>query len=1023
MSLKFLFLNITKSRLFLLTIALVIGFTYYRATTSNDIFNQDIKSIVNKPDALKKSSKNEFPKPEIGYGKIPMGFEENQGQAENQVKFLSRGKGYALFLTADEAVFALKRAENSEEKSKKTTTLNSSAVLKMKLVGANPSPQITGQNEIAAKSNYFRGSDPQKWLENVSNYSRVRYKEVYPGIDHVFYGNESELEYDFIVAPGAETDKITVSFEGADDLKIANNGDLILNVGGEEIRQKKPFVYQEINGERREIAANYSIRNPGSEIQNRNVGFEIGEYNRSKPLTIDPVLIYSTYLGGTGADLGNDIAVDGEGNAYVTGLTWSSNFPVKNALKSVPDTHRGDVFVTKINASGSEIVYSTYIGGTVGDIGHGIDVDNQGNAYVTGVTGASIDFNDFPVVNAYDSTFGGTDDVFLLKLNAAGNQLLYSTYLGGGNTDVAYEVKVNKATGEAVIVGDTLSVSQFPTTAGAYRTSCQGCVSTPFVTKFNAEGSNLIYSTFVGPGSPNDLALDAEGNVYLTGSTISNAFPITPGAPQPNCTGCEFARSDTFITKLNAQGAKLVYSTFLGGSVDDVGNAIAVDTAGNAYVTGQTESTGLSIKPFPTTPGVIRPRTESRDAFVTKINSSGTAFIYSTFLGGAGTDEAFGIAVDGEGKTYTTGIASSHIGFPLVNNFNPPVPSGIFITTLNSDASAAVFSSFLGGGEGRDVEVDTVGGIYLTGEILYDRLLTANALQPAPGNGNSSVLDAFVTKINLQSQSARKTAFDFDGDHKADVSVFRPTTRIWYIVQSQFNNFSNVQFGQTGDKLAPADYDGDGRTDYAVFRDGLWFVQQGYNETFTVHFGLPEDKPIPGDFDGDGRDDIAVFRPSNGTWYWLQSSDGGFRAVQFGIGSDIPIIADFDGDGRNDPTVFRGGVWYWLQSSDNQFRAVQFGVSDDIPIASDFDGDGRTDIAVFRQGTWYRIHSSNNQFHAVQFGLSSDKPVPADYDGDGKTDIAVFREGVWYLLRSQQGFTGVQFGATNDKPIPASFVP
>ncbi|HSK72208.1 MAG TPA: SBBP repeat-containing protein, partial [Pyrinomonadaceae bacterium] len=872
--------------------------------------------MFNKFAKIQNSSKNNTLTAETDYAKIPLSFEENRGQAQSEVKFLSRGNGYALFLTPDEAVFALKKGENkSEDKLKKANTLNSSIVLKMKLHGANPAPQISGQDEIPAKSNYFQGNDSQNWRQDVSNFSKVRYEEVYPGIDQIFYGNGRELEYDFVVSPGAETDKITVSFEGAENLKIDENGDLILNVRGEEIRQKKPFVYQEIGGERREIAAKYSIQNPKSKIQNPMVGFEIGEYDPSKMLVIDPILVYSTYLGGSGSDLGTDIAVDGEGNAYITGLTWSANFPVKNAVKSVADTNRGDVFVTQINSSGSEIVFSTFIGGSVGDIGHGIDIDNQGNVYVTGVTGASIDFNDFPTVNAYDNTFGGTDDVFLLKLNPAGNQLLYSTYLGGSNTDVAYEVKVNKTTGEAVIVGDTLSVSQFPTTSGAYRTTCQGCVSTPFVTKFNAEGSNLVYSTFVGPGSPNDLALDAEGNVYLTGSTVSNSFPITPGAPQPICTGCEFLRADAFITKLNAQGSALVYSTYLGGSVRDVGNAIAVDAEGNAYVTGQTESTSLTIKPFPTTTGVIRPRTESRDAFVTKINAAGTEFVYSTFLGGEGTDQALGIAVDAEGKTYTTGFASSHIGFPLVGNFNPPFPAGIFITVLNNTASAAVFSSFLGGGEGRDVEVDGKGGIYLTGEVLYDRLLPRNALQPAPANGNTSVSDAFVTKINLQSQSTRKPAFDFDGDGRSDISVFRPETGVWYVLQSQFNNASIVHYGRFGDKLAPADFDGDGKTDFAVFRNGLWFVQHGFNETFEVRFGLPGDKPVPGDFDGDGRDDIAVFRPSNGTWYWLQSSDGGFRAAQFGLNGDIPVIADFDGDRKTDLSVFRRGVWYWLRSS------------------------------------------------------------------------------------------------------------
>jgi hypothetical protein len=1013
-------------QVFLLAFVSIAGLPGCAAINSDYVFKKTPKNVVNENDARLSSLKTAAA--EIDYGKIPMSFEENLGQAEAEVKFLSRGNGYALFLTGDEAVFALKKAANQKgepDKSDKTSARNSQAILKMKLSGANHSPQIAGKNETAAKSNYFRGEKKENWRENVPNFSRVEYREVYSGIDQIFYGSGTALEYDFVVAPNAEAEKIAVNFEGAENLKIDENGDLILTVDGEEIRQKKPFAYQEIAGEKREIAANYEIRNSESKIENRNVGFKLGEYDRSLPLVIDPVLVYSTYLGGTGADAGNDIAVDAQGNAYVTGLTWSANFPVKNALKTTADINRGDVFVTKINANGSQIVYSTFIGGSFGDIGHGIDVDNEGNAYVTGVTGASLEVNDFPTVNAFDSTFGGTDDVFLLKLNADGNRLIYSTYLGGGNTDVAYEVKVDRETGEAFIVGDTLSIGQFPTTFGAYKTSCDGCVSSPFVAKFSADGLYPVYSTYIGPGSPSDLALDAQGNVYLTGSTVSNAFPVTPGAPQTVCTGCEFLRADAFITKLNADGSNLVYSTFLGGSVRDVGNAIAVDQEGNAYVTGQTESTSLSIKPFPTTAGVVRPRTENRDAFVTKINAAGTAFVYSTFLGGEGTDKGLGIAVDAEGRAYMTGAASSHIGFPLVNNFNPPFQGGIFITTLNRNASAAVFSTFLGGGEGRDVEVDGKDGIYLTGEILYDRLLTANALQPAPGNDNSNVYDAFVTKINLQPQAARKPVFDFDGDGRSDVSVFRPANGVWYVLQSMFNNFSAVQFGRIGDKIAPADYDGDGRTDYAIYRNGMWYVQHGYNESFAARFGLPGDKPVPGDFDGDGRADIAVFRPSDGTWYWLRSSDGDFRAVQFGTDGDIPLIADFDGDGRSDIAVFRAGTWYWLQSSDNQFRAAAFGLPDDIPTAADFDGDGVTDIAVFRSGFWYRLNSSSGQFAAVQFGDTNDVPVAADYDGDGKTDAAVFRpsDGKWYILRSSDNsFSAQYWGFSTDLQVPAAFL-
>ncbi|HEX8370743.1 MAG TPA: SBBP repeat-containing protein, partial [Pyrinomonadaceae bacterium] len=775
-------------------------------------------------------AKREFVSPSIktDFGELPLSFEANAGQTDEQVKFISRGQGFALFLTGRETVLSLRKNDFQTPP----------AVLRMRLDGGSQAPEVFGQNELAGKSNYFVGSEPEKWKRDVPNFSSVRYREVYPGIDQVFYGNGRELEYDFIVAPEADFEQIALAFEGAQKLEIGKSGELVLSVGDAEIVQKQPVIYQEIDGDRKYVAGNYIFKGKNK------IGFEIGDYDRSQPLVIDPVLLYSTYLGGSGADSGRSIAVDAGRNVYVTGSTTSTNFPTANPLQSNNAGGSGDVFVTKINAAGNAIVYSTYFGGSVGDIGYGIDVDAGGNIYVTGVTGGTLGANSFPTTaGAFDRTFNSPDESFLFKLNASGNALVYSTYTGA---TIGFEVKVDKTTGEAFIAGN--AGANLPTTPGAFSSSCSA-PSCSFVTKFNATGSALVYSTYIGEGPANDLAIDALGNAYITGSTISSTFPITPGAAQPTCTGCNLARSDAFVTKLNPNGTSLLYSTYLGGSIDEVGRGITVDARGNAYVTGRTESSSAASVPFPTTPGAFQTTSQGTpDAFVTKVNPTGTAFVYSTYLGGSVRDEAFGIAVDPSDTAHVIGQTRSTT-FPLVSPFQSNCPSNgdcVFMASLNPAGAALVFSTFFGQGEGTEVAADNAGSIYATG-VTYQGLAnlpTMNPIQPNHGAGNS-VFDAFVAKIEVRRIQTQRPLFDYDGDGKADLSVFRPSAGSWYISQSSNNAFIAVQFGASGDLIAPADFDGDGKTD------------------------------------------ISVFRPSDGGWYRLNSSNNTFSAFQFGSNGDL----------------------------------------------------------------------------------------------------------------------------------------
>ena len=668
-----------------------------------------------------------------GYGRLPLAFEANQGQTDPQVKFVSRGAGYNLFLTNTEAVLTLHRVSRQKPAAPTSKALpptaEGSAVLHMKLVGANSRTAVSGQNELPGKANYFIGSDPKKWHSDVRQYAKVRYADVYPGVDLIYYGNQRQLEYDFVVQPGVNPAVIRLGIEGASKLHL-ERGELVLSSSGGDVRVRSPHIYQQARGTRQEIRGGYVIQ------ANNEVGFRVASYDPAQTLIIDPVLTYSTYLGGsTSEDFGYGIAADAAGNAYVTGETYSDDFPTANAIQ--PTRHEGfDAFVTKINADGTALVYSTYLGGSDFDGGFGIAADAAGNAYVTGATAS----DDFPTVHAIQPTHHGSSDAFVTKINADGTALVYSTYLGGssGEDDEINGAIAVDTSGNAYVTGETLS-EDFPT-ANAIQSTNHGS-SDAFVTKITASGS-LVYATYLGGSSADGaygIAADAAGNAYVTGTTSSGDFP-TANAIQATNRGS----SDAFVTKINPSGS-LVYSTYLGGNGPDYAHAIAADTTGNAFVTGLTYSPD-----FPRA-NPIQPSLQAfGDAFVTKINPAGSAFVYSTFLGGNSFDDGFGIAVDAAGNAYVTGMTYSKT-FPIVDAIQPRNRRGpdVFVTKFNAGGNAFVYSTFLGGegiDDGYAIAVDAAGSAYVTG-ITESRKFpkTLLAIQPA-----SKGLDAFIFKIASQ---------------------------------------------------------------------------------------------------------------------------------------------------------------------------------------------------------------------------------------------------------------------------------
>jgi Beta-propeller repeat len=662
------------------------------------------------------------------YGKLPLSFEANQGQTDSQVKFLSRGSGYTLFLTEDEAVFSLRGGKAKAAGTQlppKAVTPTDTAVLRMKLVSADHAANVTGLDELPGSSNYFVGSDPKKWHRNVPTFAKVKYQGIYQGIDLIYYGNQRQLEYDFVVQPGADPRRIQFDVQGATTVSRQPNGDLVLQLAEGDVRWRKPFVYQEKDGVRQEIAANYLVK------QNH-VGFEVSDFDAQRPLFIDPML-YSTYLGGSSNDFASAIAVDSSGNAYITGYASSIDFPLMDPLQ--PNYGgSGDAFVTEISAGGSALVYSTYLGGSGDDQGAGIAVDSSGNAYVTGFTNST----DFPTMNPLQPNNGGSYDAFVTEIAAGGSALVYSTYLGGSSHDFASAIAVD-ASGDAYITGYTYSTN-FPT-KNPLQPQSAGGIADAFVTEINAGGSALLYSTYLG-GSLEDqgsgIAVDSSGSAYVTGNTTSTNFPTMNPLQKANA-----GDTDAFITKIQPSGAALVYSTYLGGKGVDKSYGIAVDTSGNAYITGSTASTDFpTMNPFqPQNANVI-------DAFVTEINAQGSALVYSTYLGGKRNDLGYAIAVDSSGDAYVTGITSS-VTFPTLNPLQPANGGGsedAFVTEFIAGGSALIYSTYLGGAGddvGYGIAVDSSGNTYVTGFTNSTNFPTLNPLQSANGGGSN----AFVSEI------------------------------------------------------------------------------------------------------------------------------------------------------------------------------------------------------------------------------------------------------------------------------------
>src|ERR1700683_4793504 len=737
---------------------------------------------------------------EVAFAQLSSAFEPNQGQSNSEVKFLTRGRGFSLFLASDGAVLSMGASPASANAQHSPASEHKIDRLAMQLAGANAA-HVEGLNTLPGKTNYLIGKDPKNWHTGIPTYSDVKYSGVYPGVDLIYHGNQKELEYDFFVAPQGDPRSIRLKIDGHASkhaLTLDSHGDLIVGTAAGEMRFRKPTVYQI-------AAAGSSTRSSvdgGYVLLARNeIGFKLGAYDRAKTLVIDPILVYSTLVGGSQHDEARAIAVDSTGAAYITGWTSSSDFPISagayDGTFTGGGTENSDVFVTKLNPGGASIAYSTYIGGSEDDIADAIAVDSNGNAYVTGET----DSPNFPTVSAYQESCSttcstGDADAFLFELNADGSALNYSTYFGGNGIDRGFGVALNSSN-DAYVYGQTIAAGQtenFPTTTGAYQTTYGGGNSDAFVAEFNTATSgttSLIYSTYLGGSGDEDyngasdntrkggIAVDSSGDAWVTGFT-TGSFPTMAGAYQTTFQGGgSVTNSDAFVTELNPTGTALLYSSYFGGSGDELAFGIAVDSSSNVYITGSTSSTNLPVTSTAFQPACPTTCATNFNGFVTVLTPSGdpAALKYSTYL--AGTNNGTSIQDGGQAITIDSSLNAYVTGGTAAANLTTTGPiqsanaggNDVFVAELSTTGTAAtfpeIFATYLGGlGDdfGQGIALDTSGNIYVAGFTNSTSTspffpTTTGAFQTGCGDlGNcNGKTDAFVAEINTAEFSLTTT--------------------------------------------------------------------------------------------------------------------------------------------------------------------------------------------------------------------------------------------------------------------------
>lgn len=948
---------------------------------------------------------------------LPIFFEPNHGQTDPRVKFLARGAGYAMFLTSDEAVFALQPTRSTASADVEAATTPSTenpdrgaAVIRMTLDRGNRAPTLLGEARQPGKSHYLIGNEAAGRRHDVPHFGKVRYGEVYPGIDLVFYGNQRRLEYDFIVAPGRNPSQIAMRFEGATaGLQIDRSGNLVLGTANGDLLQRKPVAYQDIGARRIAVESRYAL------LDDHRVGFSVGSYDAAHPLVIDPVLAFGSYLGGNQEDDGYAIAVDRAGNTYLAGRTRSTDFPIRDPLPGQGPSGGQDAFVTKINAAGSAIVYSTYLGGDGSDAALRMAVDSQGNAHVVGETNST----DFPTFNALQPQLKGSLDAFVTKLDPSGSGLVYSTYLGGDGADTGTDIALDSA-GRACIAGQVYA-GGFPVTAGAYDTVFRGGgedeldMGDPFIVKLGGNGAQ-IFGTYFPIGDVDysrrsqigdftsipSIALDADDNIFLAAG-IGGGRAIVPGdnpldlpeigpALQPDP---ELGK--VFLSKLDATGSQLLYHTYFHGEaitnyyVTDV----AVDRNTNVYLTGSTGGEWLQHAPWQAG------HAGSFDAFVTKLNFRipVPSIVFSTNLGGANRENAYGIVTDKSLNSYVLGRSVSP-NFPSIADLVPN-SHGTFIAKFDATGQTLVYSTKLG--------VSATNGqiaIAHNGDAVHAPVggigVLAHPMQSQTAGGG----DAAFVKLLSAPQYAWSA--DFDGDGAGDV-LWRNQTTGQGMAWRSANSAAALVMPSVTDPdwqvSAVGDFNGDGDDDvmWRNYTTGVNLIWRSADSSavsfFTTVPNLNWSVAGIGDFNADGRSDILWRHQIAGqNVIWRSGNSATPQAVTAVVllTWQVAGVGDFDGDGRSDilwRNVSSGSNVIWKSGNSaaaQTITAVQRNW--DVAGIGDFNGDQRDDI-------FWRNHVTGSNVIWRSADSNTIQPVTGvtnfvwrivgvgDYDHDGVSDI------------------------------------
>lgn len=693
---------------------------------------------VSKSDLSKAVSQHSLTSQLTRIDRVPLYFEQNIGQTRSDVVFTSNTPNYKLELRRQDAIMTL--LSGTQEESGRNLN-NVISKLRIKPVRTNPDAEIVGLKLLPSTSSYFTSKTPKNWVQGAPHYSGVKYKSIYPGINLEYYGNRQELEYDFIIKPGADPTQIKMTYEGVDQVHIDETGNAILEFDNTALIQKRPYVFQTIDGIEKEIEAEYAVYDSGADGTPPLLGFRLlAAYDKSKELIIDPVLSYSALLGGDLYDSGSNIAIDNIGNSYVVSRTFSVDNSDANATSVNCQNHcQSNVMVSKFSSNGSKLLWSVILSGSGDEDGSGIAVDDDNNVYVAGWTNSE----DFPMLKAHDYYFDGLSEGFITKIDAHGTKLLYSTYAGNSQSEIITDI--NLAVNGDVLISGRTSAAKF--SESDHLNNDPRINTDGFISRYSNDGQTRLFTKYLG-GSQFDsveaLTSDKHGNIYVTGTTDSANFPVK-NALFDQLKGV----SDAFISQYSADGKDLLFSSFLGGNGAEYGKDISLDTAGNPVIAGVTTSDNLPVKN--TFDETRNGRDGDWDSFVTKLSSDGSKLLHSGYLGGSLGDYATSVKVDKQNNTYVAGYTLSD-DFPVQNPIFKKLngKSDLFIAKMTASGRVLSYSTLFGGSHEEsyaDIEIDNTNSLYITG-ITYSEDFpshTTPSMQQTPIEMSG---ETFISKIS-----------------------------------------------------------------------------------------------------------------------------------------------------------------------------------------------------------------------------------------------------------------------------------